>query len=154
MLVCCELNKSHIKCMEIGANLSDFIIYLVPVTITGFPIDDHFYTDLQLNLTRQVEFTSAVDSELTVSVDWMKADSSINSNRVTTLDSEIGSTIFRSSILFSPLATDSDDEGEYICRTSVALSQDNQYLVVPAEVMGSRIVTIEGKIEFYKLLVS
>lgn len=140
--------------MEIGANLSDFIIYLVPqplVTITGFPIDDHFYTGLQLNLTCQVEFISAVDSELTVSVDWTKAESSINSNRVTTLDSEIGFTIFRSSILFSTLAIDRDDEGEYICKTSVALSQDNQFLVVPAEVMGSRIVTIEGKIEFYKL---
>ncbi len=117
------------------------------VSITGFPIVDRFYTGLQLNLTCHIEFILAVDSGLTVSIDWTKTTSQINSNRVIKFNSEMISLnpfLFRSTLSFSSLSTESDDEGVYVCTTSVTLPQDNQFLLVPTDSSSSQIVTLEG----------
>ena len=132
--------------------ISLFILSIIvpepSVTISGSPINDHFYTGLQLNLTCQVEFILPVDTELRLSTLWMKAHSNINSDRITVLGSErvsLNPMKYDSLLIFSPLSITSDDEGIYICSVSATLTQNSAYLEEPPDVMTNRTIMIESK---------
>ena len=87
-----------------------------------------------------------MDTELRLSVTWMKAQSKINSDRITVLGSErvsLNPMKYDSLLIFSPLSITSGDEGIYIC--SVSVTQNSAYLEGPQDVTTNRTITIESK---------
>ena len=87
-----------------------------------------------------------MDTELRLSVTWTKAQSNINSDRITVLGSErvsLNPMKYDSFLIFSPLSITSGDEGIYIC--SVSVTQNSAYLEGPQDVTTNRTITIESK---------
>ena len=133
-----------------GMSRSYICAHAVPepsVTITGYPIESHFYSGLHLTLTCEIEFVPAVDSELQVNVIWTRRGSAINSNRIRAFAAErIRSSpiVYHSNLSFSPLSLSSDDEGEYVCNVSVS-TPHNSFLLPPSPVLRRRSVQIESE---------
>ena len=89
-----------------------------------------------------------VDTEVLVSLSWIKTRSSINERRIgrTGLERVQSSPlVYESTLTFSPLSMDSDDEGEYVCSASLTLATPLPFVQTPPIVNAARHVTIDSK---------
>ena len=126
-------------------------IHTVPtpaITIASSPEDTTFFSSLQLNLTCWVVLHAAIDTELGVTLTWDKTGAAINSERVAELGQEIvlrSPFTFKSTLVFSPLSINSDDEGEYRCLAVVGPLENPMFIQNPSPVNTTQQVTIDSK---------
>lgn len=86
-----------------------------------------------------------MDTDLLISLSWGKSRSVINEDRINILGVErVGTSplAYESTLVFTPLSMDSDDQGKYSCSASVSPAA---FLQTPPTTTVSRSVTIDSK---------
>ena len=93
--------------------------------IVGSPVDDGFFTGLQLTLTCTIELNVAVDSDVNVSSSWLKDGSPLisdDSGRIIVGGAELipGSPLsYQTMLVFDTLNRALNDSGLYTCVAEV-----------------------------------
>ena len=121
------------------------IILLPNVTITGSPINSHYFSGLQLNLTCHIQLPMPIEYRVSVSSQWSKSGSVLTSNSRMSVDEEaveVGPLLYQSSLVFSSLDRDRDD-GNYTCSVTVSLIG-----ISPVTVTASHTISVESKDSF------
>ena len=116
------------------------------VTITGSPIDSHYFSGLQLNLTCHIQLQMPMEYRVSVSSQWSKSGSVLTSNsRVSVDDGTVvaGPLLYQSSLVFISLDGTRGDNGDYTC--SVAVHPINVPHLHPVTVSATHTVTVESK---------
>ena len=116
------------------------------VTITGSPINSHYFSGLQLNLTCHIQVQMPMEYGVSVSSQWSKSGSVLTSNsRVSVDDGTVaaGPLLYRSSLVFTSLDGTRGDNGDYTC--SVTVRPINVPHLHPVTVAATHTVTVESK---------
>ena len=115
------------------------------VTITGSPINTHYFSGLQLNLTCHIQLPMPRGYRVSVSFQWSKSGSILASNGRMSVDEgavEAESFLYQSSLVFTSLDEDLDD-GNYIC--SVTVNPIDTSNLLPVTVTASHTVSVESE---------
>ena len=116
------------------------------VTITGSPINSHYFSGLQLNLTCHIQLPMLRGYRVSVSFQWSKSGSVLASSGRMSVDEgavEVGPLLYQSSLVFNSLDGDRDD-GNYTC--SVTVSPIDTSNLLPVTVTATHTVSVESKL--------
>ena len=115
------------------------------VSITASPVQSHFYTGLQLNLTCLIRLVLPVGYGVTVSADWTKSGSALTSNSQVSVEEEpveVEPFVYSTGLVFSSLNM-TRDEGQYNCTETVTPIGSPLYNAVT--VTATTMVEVESK---------
>ena len=116
------------------------------VIITGSPINSHYFSGLQLNLTCHIQLPMPMEYRVSISSQWSKSGSVLTSNIRMSVDEgavEVGPLLYQSSLVFTSLDGTRRDNGDYTC--SVTVHPMNVPHLNPVTVTASHTVTVESK---------
>ena len=112
------------------------------VTITGSPINSHYFSGLQLNLTCHIQLPMPRGYRVSVSFQWSKSGSILASNGRMSVDEGAVEVLYQSSLVFTSLDEDLDG-GNYTC--SVTVNPIGISNLLPVTVTTSHTVSVESK---------
>ena len=116
------------------------------VTITSSPINSHYFSGLQLNLTCRIQLQMPRGYRVGVSSQWSKSGSVLTSNSRMSVDNRavaVGPLLYQSSLVFTSLDATRGDNGDYTC--SVTVSSIDISGLLPVTVNTTHTVLVESK---------
>ena len=120
---------------------------LPTITITGSPINSHYFSGLQLNLTCHIQLSMSRDYyKVRVSSRWSKSGTLLTSNDQVSVNEraeEVGPLRYESRLMFTSLDGTRGDNGDYTC--SVTVSPVDVPHLHPVTATATHTVSVECK---------